>query len=442
MSKRTNKCARSEKKVRFITSGESHGVCLVGIIEGFPRGLEIGAADIDRCLEARQKGYGRGARMKIEKDRVEILSGVRNGKTTGGAIALRIANRDHEAWLDTMKISSGANLEKKKITVPRPGHADLPGMVHFDVKDARDILEFSSARKTAMIVALGAISKKVLSKLDIDVLGFVVAIGGIETEGFDFPDTIDWQPLQTMLRKTSALKKTSAGKSTVDKSRVDILAADRLYASSLRARVEKSLLRTFDAAAEKKMIAAIDKAKKEGDSLGGIIQVNAVGLPPGLGRPAEVGGKLSERLAAAAFSIGAIKGVELGYGFALTSMRGSVAVDPIVRGPKGLFRLSNKMGGLEGGMTNGEKVILRAAMKPIPTTEKGVPSVDVETGESAISHKERADTCAVPAASVILEAAVANALAAMVLEEFGSTTMTRLEKAIASWRKEWRNWLK
>lgn len=355
---------------RFLTAGESHGQGLLVIIEGIPAGLPLSEETIAQELARRQGGYGRGGRMQIEQDRAEILSGVRHGFTIGSPIGLLIRNKDWENWKERMSISS-VEKEIEPVTRLRPGHADLPGVIKYDLDDIRPILERASARETAGRVAAGAIARAFLEKFGIAIHSHVTAIGGVWA---DPPEPIDWE------------------------------------------RVERSPVRCADPQAEKAMMAAIDEAKASGDSLGGTFEVVAEGVPIGLGSHVQWDRRLSGRIAQAVMSIPAVKGVEIGGGFALAELRGSQAHDII---EPGLRRPTNWAGGLEGGMTNGQPVVIQAAMKPISTIPSPLPSIDLRTGERVLGHFERADTCVVPAAGVIGEAMLALVLAEAVLEKFG-----------------------
>ncbi len=370
--------------IRFLTAGESHGRCLVAIIEGVPAGLGISAEDIDLQLGRRQKGYGRGERMKIEQDRVQILAGVRGGKTLGSPISLLVENRDWDNWKDAMSPSS---IEKgRKVTRPRPGHADLAGAIKYNQRDIRNILERASARETAIRVAIGAIARKLLAEFDIEIFSHVIKIGKSEV----VPSSLaNWE--------------------------------------EIRERAENSPLRCADKIAEGEMIEEIDRAKEEGDSLGGIFEVVVLNPPIGLGSHTHWDRRLDGRLAQALMSIPAIKGVEIGLGFQVADRRGSQIHDEIFYRKGGFYRRSNNAGGLEGGITNGEPIILRAAMKPIPSLSKPLHSIDIETKESFEATKERADVCAVPAAGVVGEAVVTIEIAEAMLEKFGGDSLDEMK---------------
>ncbi len=358
---------------RFLTSGESHGRALVTIVEGVPAGLALDEEFIARDLKRRQGGYGRSARMEIEQDRAEILSGVRHGLTMGSPISLLLWNRDWENWKEIMAVSP-VDKETEPVTRLRPGHADLLGVVKYGLEDIRPILERASARETAARVAVGAVARRFLEEFGIEIHSHTVAIGGVRAKGEK-----NW------------------------------------------AKVEKSPVRCADAAAEKAMMAAIDKAKDAGDSLGGIFQVIATGVPIGLGSHVHWDRRLDGRIAQAVMSINAVKGVELGAGFLLAEMKGSQAHDIIHfdRARRRWQHATNRAGGIEGGMTNGEPIVVNAVVKPIPTLSQPLPSVDLKTGEAVEAHVERSDICVVPAAAVIGEAMLAIVLADAILEKFG-----------------------
>jgi len=359
---------------RFLTAGESHGQGLVAIIEGVPAGLTLDEDYIARDLARRQKGYGRGGRMAIEEDRAEIASGVRHGVTMGSPIALLILNRDWENWKQVMSVIP-VEQEVEPVTRLRPGHADLAGTMKYNLDDVRPILERASARETASRVVVGAVARKLLAELDVEIDSHTVCIGGHWAKQVD---KVDW------------------------------------------AKVEKSPVRCADGKAEKAMLATIDEAKKSGDSLGGIFEVVASGVPIGLGSHVHWDRRLNGRIAQALMSINAVKGVEIGAGFNEASLPGSQVQDIIELGAKRTWRhATNRAGGIEGGMSNGEPVIVRAAVKPIPTMSTPLPSVDLRTGEKVEAHFERSDVCVVPAAGVIGEAMLAIVLAEAVLEKFG-----------------------
>jgi chorismate synthase len=364
----------------FSTAGESHGPAGVVLVHGVPAGLGLVAGDINRDLARRQRGYGRGGRQKIEKDEVEFLGGVRHGYTLGSPVAMLIRNRDHANWRDRMSPEPPPE-PPQPITLPRPGHADLAGMQKYAFDDLRDVLERSSARETAARVAAGGVAKRLLAEFGVGVESAVYRIGGVA-----YP------------RERAALEAAKADDSDV---------------------------RCPDPDVSERMKAEIDAARYARDALGGEFVVVAEGCPPGLGSYVDWRDKLDARLAAAVVSINAIKGVEFGMGFELATRRSSEVQDEILPGADGhLTRASNRLGGLEGGMTNGEPVVLAAAMKPISTIAKALRTVDLSTGEPARAFKERADSCAVPAAAVIGESMVAMVLAEAFLEKFGADNMT------------------
>jgi chorismate synthase len=370
-------------KLRFLTSGESHGQGLVGVLEGIPAGFPVSAEDIDVELKRRQGGYGRGGRMKIESDHAEILSGVRWGETTGAPIALMIKNRDWENWKEGMSPDAAHALSIKPVTRPRPGHADLAGVLKYNRRDIRDILERSSARETAMRVGLGAVVKKMLSEFGITIGSYVIQIGRRKADA-----AISWAS-EELLIKTHE-------------------------------RAEVSPVRCHDAEASSKMVKLIDKAIRDGNSLGGVFEVFIVGLPAGLGSHVHWERKLDSRFAQALVSIQAIKAVEIGSGFGMAGRFGSEVMDEIFYAKgKGFYRKTNNAGGIEGGISNGMPVVLRAAMKPIPTLRRPLMSVDITTKEPYEAAYERSDVCAVPAASVVGEAMAALVAADAFFEKFG-----------------------
>jgi len=375
------------RMLRFLTAGESHGELLMGIIEGMPAGLLIRVTDIDRDLGRRQAGYGRGSRMKIEKDSVKIYTGVRWGRTLGSPIGLAIRNRDWENWRDKMSPDPMFLNSAASITRPRPGHADLSGALKYGATDIRNIIERSSARETAMRVAVGAVAKRLLEEFGIEVISHVLSIGGVYAK----------------------IPKTSP--------------------KEIKKRAEFSELRCLDAEAEKRMLRKIDEARAAGDSLGGVFEVIVTGVPAGLGSHAHWDRKLDGKLAAALMSIQAIKGVEVGAGFGTANRPGSLVHDEIYWNKKiGFYRKTNQAGGIEGGISNGENIILRAAMKPIPTLMQPLRSVDMVSKKPHKAGVERSDVCAVPAAGVVSEAAVAFELAAAMLEKFGGDNLEEMKR--------------
>jgi chorismate synthase len=380
---------------RFTTAGESHGPALAAVVEGLPAGLPIYADEIDRELRRRQGGYGRGGRMRIESDRAEILSGVRHGHTLGSPVTLLVRNRDWANWTEPMSPvpveSEGDDEAMRRVFFPRPGHADLVGALKYDRTDARDILERASARETTMRVAAGALAKRLLAELEITVGSHVASIGGI------------------------------------------VAAAPAELPADLNAVSDPSPVRCLDPDAEGRMIDAIDAAKRDGDTLGGVVEVVAHGLPAGLGSHVSWDRKLDGRLAQALMSIQAIKGLEIGLGFEAAMRPGSRVHDAITldgaseRGG-GFGRVGNHAGGLEGGITTGQPLVVRAAMKPISTLMTPLGTVDLRTGEPAEAVRERSDVCAVPAAGVVAEAMVAMVLAGAVLEKFGGDSLTEVRR--------------
>jgi len=373
--------------IRFLTAGESHGRGLVCIIEGLPANLELSSEYINRELERRQRGYGRGGRMKIEKDRVQILSGVRFGKTLGGPIALFIENKDWENWKQKMAVEGERPETAVPFTRPRPGHADLAGGIKYNQRDLRNVLERASARETACRVALGAVCKRFLEELGVFVGSYVVSIGTVQP------------PIEEQ----------------------DLIKRHQL--------AEQSELRFPDPSKDKDFVELIDRAKEMGESLGGVFEVFAVGVPPGLGSHVHWDRKLDGRIAQAMMSIQAIKGGEIGLGFEAAKRFGSEVHDEIgYREGEGYFRYSNNLGGLEGGITNGMPIIVRCAMKPIPTLTKPLRSVDVLTKEEVRAGKERTDVVAVPAASVVGESALALVLADAFLEKLGGDFMEEIKE--------------
>ncbi len=380
--------------LRFTTAGESHGPALVSILEGMPAGLPLLAGQVNEELARRQQGYGRGRRMQIETDTVEFLSGVRAGETLGSPIAMLVRNRDWKNWEDVMDPAPREGdpaPRRRAVTRPRPGHADLTGMLKFDRADGRDILERASARETTARVAAGAICRRLLAELGVRVGSHVVHLGGVDVA---VPDALP----------------------------------DDLNAAS-----DQSPLRVLDAESEARMISAIDAAKRDGNTLGGICEVVITGLPVGLGSHVSWDRKLDGRLGAAMLSIPAVKGVEIGLGFEAARRPGSEVHDQIARdtsrGSTGhVTRRSNRAGGLEGGMTTGEPLVVRVAMKPISTLMRPLETVDVSTGEPAAAVAERSDVTAVPAMGVIAEAMAAYVLAHAMLEKFGGDSLGELRR--------------
>ncbi len=389
--------------LRHLTAGESHGPGLVAVLEGLPAGLELGTAYIDAHLKRRQQGHGRGGRQKIEQDRVKVLGGLRFGRTLGSPLALLIENRDFANWQDVMA-PEGEPVERRRFTVPRPGHADLAGAVKYGASDLRDVLERASARETAARVAVGSAARRLLEACGVDISSHVVAIGDVRTDAPEPPRGPGGAPLP---------------------------------AGEANALADRSPVRCFSEAATKAMVEAIDRARERKDTLGGVIEVRATGCPVGLGSHVHWDRKLDGRIAQAFMALHAIKGVEIGDGFETARRPGSVAHDELdvparVEGPvlapgaPRVRRLTNRAGGLEGGITNGEDVVVRAAMKPLSTLMQPLRSIDTATGEPALAHVERSDVCAVPAAAVIGEALLALVLADAVLEKYGGDSMGEL----------------
>ncbi|UOQ93580.1 chorismate synthase [Halobacillus shinanisalinarum] len=387
--------------MRYLTAGESHGKQLTTIIEGVPSHLPIVADQINESLIRRQGGHGRGRRMQIEKDLVEITSGVRHGYTLGSPISLVVHNDDFKHWRNIMgdePLADDAEV-RRTISRPRPGHADLNGGLKYGHRDMRNVLERSSARETAARVGAGAVAKILLRELGIEVAGYVREIAGIVS---DVDESLS-------LKERAAIS-------------------------------EASPVRTFDEKAANKMMEAIDQAKKEGDSIGGVAEVYVEGMPPGLGSYVQYDRKLDGRIAGSVMSINAFKGVEFGIGFEAARKNGSEVHDEILWSEeRGYYRGTNRLGGFEGGMTTGMPIIVKGVMKPIPTLYKPLQSVDIETKEPFQASIERSDSCAVPAASVVMEHIVAFELAKAITEEFPSDYFPRLKRAVDDYRKEVRS---
>jgi chorismate synthase len=384
--------------LRYLMAGESHGKALIGILEGIPSGLPLSVQDINKDLGRRQLGYGRGGRMKIESDRVEILSGVRWGKTIGSPIALLIENKDYKNWMKGMSPEADDNGAIPAITKPRPGHADLTGALKYGHHDVRNVLERSSARETAMRVALGAVAKKFLQVFRIAIGSYVVQIGKIRVEG----------------------SRGQGFKGSRESSQI---------LESLFKKAEKSPIRCPDAEAASKMVRLIDMATKSGNSAGGVFEVFVTGVPAGLGSHIQWDKRLDGQLAQALMSIQAIKAVEAGHGFEMSGRFGSEVMDEIFYSDRsGFYRKTNNAGGIEGGMTDGMPIILRAAMKPIPTLRRPLRSVDIMSKKSVRAVYERSDICAVPSAGVIGEAMVALTMADAFLEKFGGDSMEEIQR--------------
>ncbi|MGB9082452.1 MAG: chorismate synthase, partial [Desulfuromonadaceae bacterium] len=378
---------------RYLTAGESHGPQLSAIIEGLPAGIHLSALMLNHDLARRQQGYGRGGRMKIEKDTAELLSGVRWGETIGSPVTIVVENRDWENWSEKMSPLPEHRDDSSAVTRPRPGHADLSGVMKYHLDDVRNVLERSSARETAVRVAVGGVAKALLAEFGIRVGGFVTELGGVCA---DTPQ----EPLETLWQ-----------------------------------RAESSETFCCDPSAEADMKRAIDAAKSGGDTLGGVVEVQVVGVPPGLGSYAQWDRKLDARLAMALMSIQAIKGVEVGIGFDAARRPGSRVHDEIFY-DAGYRRNSNNAGGIEGGMSNGEPIVVRAAMKPIPTLYAPLRSVDMRTHEPFEATVERSDTCAVPAALIVAEAVVAIEIADALLGKFGGDSIFEIRRNLEGYREQ------
>jgi chorismate synthase len=385
---------------RWLTAGESHGRALVAICDGVPAGVHVTSGDVAAALARRRGGYGRGARMKFEQDEVELTGGVRHGVTLGGPVAIRVGNTEWPKWETVMSPDpvSAAELDGQArnapLSRPRPGHADLAGMQKYGFTDARPILERASARETAARVALGEVAKRLLEQtLDVVILSHVVALGAVAA------------------------------------------ASDTLPVPGDQVRIDADPVRCLDAAVSAAMVAEVDAARSDGDTLGGVVEVLAYGLPPGLGSHTQWDRKLDARLAAALMSVQAFKGVELGDGFVTAGRRGSGAHDEIELGPAGVRRRTNRAGGVEGGMSTGEVLRVRAAMKPISTVPRALATVDVVTGEPAKAINQRSDVTAVPAAGVVAEAMVALVLAEAAIEKFGGDSVTETRRNVEGYLK-------
>jgi len=383
--------------MRYLTAGESHGPRLTAIIEGVPAGLPLTAEYINAELKRRQGGYGRGARMKIESDQVEITSGVRHGLTMGGPITLNVTNLDHQKWLEIMSVADVDEKKKglRKITKPRPGHADLVGGMKYRFDDLRNSLERSSARETTMRVAVGAVAKRLLEEIGVEVASHIVTFGGID---IDVPNNLT----------VAEIKERAA------QSEVSIVNPER----------------------EEEIKAYIDQIKKDGDTIGGVIETIVGGVPVGLGSYVQWDKKLDAKIAQGVVSINAFKGVEFGVGFEAGRLKGSQVMDEILWSEEdGFTRRTNNLGGFEGGMTNGQPIVVRGVMKPIPTLYKPLMSVDIETHEPYKATVERSDPTALPAAGVVMESVVATVLATEILEKFSSDNLEELKDAVARHRE-------
>lgn len=385
--------------MRYLTAGESHGPELTTIIEGVPAGLTLSIEAINHELSRRQGGYGRGGRMKIEKDQVRITSGIRHGKTLGSPITMIVENRDWKNWQKVMSVEAVAEKDEKlrRVSKPRPGHADLVGGMKYHHSDLRNVLERSSARETTMRVAVGAIAKQILAAVDIEIASHVAILGGIEAT---VPEELSVKEIQ--------IKATASEVNMVDET------------------VEESVKEL------------IDQTKKAGDTIGGVVEVRTDNVPAGLGSYVQWDRKLDGKIAQIMMSINAFKGVEFGIGFEAARQPGSKVMDEIVW-DEGYSRTSNHLGGFEGGMTNGEQIIVRGVMKPIPTLYKPLMSVDIDTKEPYKASVERSDSTAVPAASVVAEHVVATVLAEEILEKFSSDTIDELQQAVAEYREAIKN---
>lgn len=388
--------------MRYITAGESHGPELTAIIEGLPAGLPLTEEDINLELARRQTGYGRGGRMKIEKDQVRITSGIRHGKTLGSPVTLVVENNDWKNWTTVMSVAEVPEKDKKlrRVARPRPGHADLVGGMKYHHDDLRNVLERSSARETTMRVAIGAVAKKILSELGIIVAGHVTCLGGIHAK---LPENLSIQEIQKISNTSD--------------------------------------VRVIDPDVEQEMKDLIDETKKKGDTIGGIVEVLVGGVPAGLGSYVQWDTKLDAKIAQAVVSINAFKGVEFGVGFEAGSLPGSQVMDEILWDEQdGYTRRSNNLGGFEGGMTNGEPIVVRGVMKPIPTLYKPLQSVDIDTKEPYKASVERSDSTAVPAASVVAESVVATVVAKELLQKFPSDSFAELKTSVTEYREYLKNY--
>jgi chorismate synthase len=393
--------------IRYLTAGESHGQSLVGIIEGVPAGISISSDYINNQLRRRQQGYGRGGRMKIEADAVTILSGVRHGKTLGSPIALQVMNRDSQNWTEKMAVE-GASEGIEKISIPRPGHVDFAGTIKYGFDDIRNTIERGSARETAMRVACCTFARKLLEDVGIFIGSHVLSLGSAKV---------------------------------TDRKQIDRLIARHTKAScgayKITEEADKSEVRILDSATERKAIAIIKRAKKQGDTLGGVFELIVTGSPVGLGSYVHFDRKLDGLLAQALMSIHAVKGVEIGEGFANAQEYGSKVHDAFqIRGDQ-IRRATNRAGGIEGGVTNGEIIVLHAAMKPIATLAHPIKSIDMKTGKAVNARYERSDVCALPACSVIGEAVIAPVIANAFLEKFGGDSLEEIQSRYEK-PKRWR----
>jgi chorismate synthase len=381
-------------RLRYLTAGESHGPGLTAVLDGCPAGLAVDVAAIDAELSRRQSGYGRGERQSIEQDRVRVVGGVRHGRTTGAPVGLFVPNRDAANWGDVLSVEAAAagGLDAEAISIPRPGHADLGGALLYELDDIRDVIERASARETAAKVACGALAKAILKCLGCTVASHVVALGGVTADTGMQPEDV--------------------------------------------AAVEASPVRCNDVEAGRRMMEAIDGASAAGDTLGGIVEVLAWGYPPGVGSYVQGDLRLQSRLAAAVLAVPAIRGMEFGLGFEAAGLPGSQVHDPIAHDPqRGYVRGSNHAGGIEGGISTGQTIVVRAAMKPISTLREPLDSVDMSTHGAVKSRFERSDVCAVPAVGIVLEAVVALTLADAALDRFGGATIGDLTAAADAFKR-------
>ena len=382
-------------KLKFLTAGESHGKGLLGVLDGMPAGLDISEDYIDAQLSRRQMGHGRGGRMKIEKAHGEIWSGVRHGKTLGSPVGILVENKDWKNWTKKMSIEP-VKESTKRVTLPRPGHADLAGIQKYGANDIRNILERSSARETTMRVALGSVCRKFIEEFGIEVGSRVVQIH----------DAIDNEPIPKDITP-----------------------------NQLNQRADQSPVRCLNKEIETLMIKAIDNAKSNGDSVGGIFQVIATGLPYGLGSPMQWDSKLQAKISGMMMSVNAFAGIEIGSGFNKAGKLGSEVHDEIGWGDEKYIRYSNNAGGIEGGMSNAQPILIRMAMKPIATLIKPLRSIDIDNKEKKLAHKERTDSCAVPAASIIAESMLCFVLADAIIEKFGGDSIEQLKAHIKATAK-------
>jgi chorismate synthase len=381
-------------RLRYLTAGESHGPGLTAVLDGCPAGLHVDVAAIDAELGRRQSGYGRGDRQSIEQDRVRVLGGVRHGRTTGAPVSLFVPNRDAANWGDVLAVEapSPGGETPERVVVPRPGHADLGGALLYELEDIRDVIERASARETAAKVACGAVAKTLLAELGCTVASHVVALGGVVAELGIEPGDV--------------------------------------------ARVEANPVRCADETAGQRMIAAIDEAAAAGDTLGGVVEVLAFGYPPGVGSYVQGDRRLQSRLAAAVLAVPAIRGMEFGLGFAAAGLPGSRVHDPLGYDEgRGYVRESNRSGGIEGGISTGETIVVRAAMKPISTLREPLDSVEMDSHLPVKSRFERSDVCAVPAVGIVLEAVIALTLADAALERFGGATVGDVVAAAEAYKR-------